>query len=337
VLKAAVEGKLTEEWRKKNRSKESGQQLLDRILRERRRKWESEQRAAYEKAGKNPPANWKEKYREPVGPDGTNLPALPEGWCWATVEQLIFYLRNGLSQKPSQSPPGHRILRINAVRPLSVDLNEIRYYDRPSEEVADYFVEDGDLLFTRYNGSVDLLGVSGLVRGCGEPTLHPDKLIRIKAVFGHPLPSYLEITSNVGISRKHMQGRGRTTAGQTGISGADIREMPIPLCPLSEQVQIIVEVERRLSLAQEAESQTDSDLKRSTRLRQGILKRAFEGKLVPQDATDDPAVALLGRVKTCISVPDTGKTNNAANTRGKRRSGRVGTSNSQSTNGSPLK
>ena len=55
VLKAAVEGKLTEAWRKKNRPKETGQQLLDRILQERRCKWEEEQLAAYEKAGKKPP------------------------------------------------------------------------------------------------------------------------------------------------------------------------------------------------------------------------------------------------------------------------------------------
>ena len=83
VLKAAVEGKLTEDWRKKNRPKETGQQLLDRILQERRRKWEEEQLATYEKAGKKPPAGWKDKYKEPAGPDESSLAELPEGWCWA--------------------------------------------------------------------------------------------------------------------------------------------------------------------------------------------------------------------------------------------------------------
>ena len=73
VLKAAVEGKLTEEWRKKNRPKESGQQFLSRILQERRHRWEEEQLAAYEKAGKTPPAKWKDRFGESIGPDTSKL------------------------------------------------------------------------------------------------------------------------------------------------------------------------------------------------------------------------------------------------------------------------
>jgi len=298
VLKAAVEGRLTAEWRAQNPPKETGRQLLARILREHRRKWEEEQLVSFGKAGKMPPAKWKEKYNEPAGPDCTGLPALPEGWCWATVDQLIFYLRNGLSLKPSQTPPGHRILRINAVRPMAVNLQEIRYYDMPDAQVANFFIENGDLLFTRYNGSVDLLGVAGMVNGCSEPTLHPDKLIRVKAVLGHPLPAYLEIAANVGVSRRHMQGRARTTAGQTGISGVDIREMPIPLCSVAEQEQILEEVERRLSILQEADTQIEANFKRSARLRQSILKRAFEGKLVAQDPHDESASTLLAGIST---------------------------------------
>ena len=88
VLKAAVEGKLTEEWRAKNPPKEPAAKLLERILKERRKKWEEDQLAAYEANGKQPPKNWRDKYQEPAGPDTANLPALPEGWCWAAVEQL---------------------------------------------------------------------------------------------------------------------------------------------------------------------------------------------------------------------------------------------------------
>jgi type I restriction enzyme S subunit len=297
VLKAAVEGKLTAEWRAHHPSKETGAQLLRRILDERRRKWEQEQRAKYAKAGRQPPKGWQAKYKEPMGPDTSELPALPEGWCWATVDQLIGFLRNGLSQKPLNNPPGHPILRINAVRPMKVDLEEVRYLNPLPKDAAGYLIEDGDLLFTRYNGSLDLLGVAGLVRSCSRPILHPDKLIRAKTVLEEPLPAYLELACNTGISRKHMARRARTTAGQTGISGSDIREMPVPMPPLTEQQAIVEKVDRRLSVVDEIETQIDASLKRASRLRQSILKRAFEGRLVPQDPHDEPAEKLLARIR----------------------------------------
>ena len=290
VLKAAVEGKLTEEWRAEHPATESASRLLERILKERRARWEADLRAK----GKNPAMV---KYVEPAKPDTENLPELPEGWCWATVEQLITYLRNGLPQMPSTSPPGYRILRINAVRPMRVDLDEVRYLQLPEHEVKSYFLEDGDILFTRYNGSEELLGVAGVVRGCSMPTLHPDKLIRVKAALGEPLPSYFELASNVGVSRAHMASRTRTTAGQKGISGSDIKQMPMPLPPLAEQEQIVSEVERRISIISQLEATLKANLKRAERLRQSILRKAFAGRLVPQDPNDEPASVLLERIR----------------------------------------
>lgn len=286
VLKAAVEGRLTEGWRRRHPDTEPASKLLERILADRRAKWEQDQLRKFKESGKTPPKGWKEKYEEPETPNAGTLSPLPRDWRWASVDQLITYLRNGWSLKPTAEPPGYRLLRISAVRPRSVDLVEVRYVREPLDEVSDYFIEDGDLLFTRYNGSVDLLGVCGLVRGCSEPTLHPDKLIRIKTVIGEPLNAYVEIASNVGESRGHMKSRARTTAGQTGISGPDVRQMPIPLPPLAEQAEIVAEVDRRISVADAAEQQVEHALQRAARLRQAILKRAFEGRLVLQDSAD---------------------------------------------------
>lgn len=290
VLKAAVEGKLTETWRAEHPTTEPASQLLERILKERRAKWEDDLRAK----GKDPA---KVKYVEPAAPDVEGLPELPEGWCWARVDQLITYLRNGLPQKPEASPPGHRILRINAVRPMSVDLDEVRYLFLPQQQLEGYLLDNGDLLFTRYNGSLELLGVAGLVRGCSLPTLHPDKLIRVKTVLAEPLSLYIELASNVGISRTYIESKARTTAGQTGISGSDIRQIPIPLPSLKEQEQIVSEAERHLSLISQLETTVEANLKRAERLRQSILSEAFAGRLVPQDPTDEPASLLLERIR----------------------------------------
>jgi type I restriction enzyme S subunit len=73
--------------------------------------------------------------------------------------------------------------------------------------------------------------------------------------------------------------------------------MPMPLPPLTEQQRIVDEVERRLSVVEELEAAVEANLKRSERLRQAVLKRAFEGKLVPQDPDDEPAGVLLERIR----------------------------------------
>ena len=73
--------------------------------------------------------------------------------------------------------------------------------------------------------------------------------------------------------------------------------MPLPIPCLKEQNQIALEIERLFSIADEIQNVAEQSLKQSERLRQSILKRAFEGKLVPQDPTDEPADKLLNRIK----------------------------------------
>lgn len=89
LLKAAVEGALTAEWRAKNTPTETGAQLLDRILQERRARWEAKQLAKFAEQGKASPKDWQKKYPEPVRPDTTGLPELPDGWVWASLDALI--------------------------------------------------------------------------------------------------------------------------------------------------------------------------------------------------------------------------------------------------------
>ncbi len=99
VLKAAVEGKLVpteaELARAESRDYEPASVLLQRILAERRRRWEDAELAKMKAKGKVPKDDkWKAKYVEPVGPETSGLPELPEGWCWASVDQLVCCPRN---------------------------------------------------------------------------------------------------------------------------------------------------------------------------------------------------------------------------------------------------
>ena len=286
VLRAACSGELVsteaELARAEGREYEPAGVLLGRILAERRARWESQEKR-------------RGKYKEPAAPDTSDLPPLPEGWAWAVFEQLITTLRNGYSKKPEGSD-GLPILRISAVRPMNVDMQDIRWVNS-TEDLSAFLVDTGDLLFTRYNGNPSLVGVCGVVPSLNRETLHPDKLIRAVLLQTGALPEFVQIVANSGHSRAFLSSRVRTTAGQAGVSGTDVKQMAIPLPPLAEQRRIVAEVERRLSVIQQAETAVEASVQRAERLRQSILKRAFAGKLVPQDPDDEPASVLLERIR----------------------------------------
>jgi type I restriction enzyme S subunit len=96
------------------------------------------------------------------------------------------------------------------------------------------------------------------------------------------------------IERQLAKDSRATTQAAFGITR--VRILPIPLPPLAEQQRIVAEVERHLSVVEELEVAIKANLACAGRLRQSILKRAFEGKLVPQDPADEPASVLLERI-----------------------------------------
>ncbi|MEI2611636.1 MAG: restriction endonuclease subunit S [Candidatus Promineifilaceae bacterium] len=201
---------------------------------------------------------------------------------WARFEQLLAELKNGhFSKAPDSEPPGIPILRISAVRPLSVDLNEPRFLrEEMTSKIENYLLENGDLLFTRYNGNLHYVGVCGVVRNLKEPMLYPDKLIRARVVSKNINPAYLEIYFASTFARRYIEFRAKSTAGQHGIAGGQILDSPVMLPPLAEQHRIVAEVERRLSVITTLEQTLTTNLARAERLRQSILHRAFTGQLV---------------------------------------------------------
>lgn len=94
LLKAAVTGELTADWCAANPSTETDTDLLDRILAERRTRWESS------------PKNKGKRYPQPAEPDAGALAALPEGWCWGTMDQLSWASGYGTSEKSRLTAPG---------------------------------------------------------------------------------------------------------------------------------------------------------------------------------------------------------------------------------------
>jgi type I restriction enzyme S subunit len=303
VLKAACEGRLVlteaELARVEGRDYEPAYHLLARLLKERHAKWEADQLAKMQAQGKVPKDDkWKEKCQEPAGPDTTDLPKLPEGWVWTTVDTLLAEpLCNGISVKGSDTPPGVAALKLNAMSERGFKYQFIRYLPIGEKLAKDLEVIVGDFFVSRGNGSLDLVGRGTLAQDPPFQVVFPDTMIRLRFLGIAKSSAWVPTIWFAKFVRRQIEQRVKTTAGIWKIAQPEVASIVLPLPPLTEQHRIVTEVERRMSVIDELEAVITANLKRAERLRQSILKGAFEGKLVSQDPNDEPASVLLERIR----------------------------------------
>lgn len=308
VLKAAVEGELTEEWRRENPAKETASELLDRILKERRKRWEEQQLATYEAKGKKPPKGWQGEYQEPAEPDVKGLPELPKSWLWTTVDALTaFGPQNGLYLPKSAYGTGSPIFRIDDFQnDWSRSAAELLLVGAADKDARRYGLRKGDLVVNRVN-SMTHLGKCFAVEPRHLPAVFESNMMRLGLVSNLNL-KYVQFYLQSDTGRMRLTENAKWAVNQASINQQDVAKTPLPLPPLAEQEVIAAEVEQQLTLAKEVQSGLAVDVKRSSRLRQSILKRAFEGKLVSQDPSDEPAAKLLDRIAEIRHKdPDNGK------------------------------
>jgi len=295
VLKAAVEGKLTETWRAEHPTIEPASQLLERILKERRAKWEADLRAK----GKDPA---KVKYVEPIAPDVEGLPELPEGWCWATPKQLASTNKYSLAIGPFGSnlkvedyqERGVPLVFVRNIRSTIFDGPDTRYVTvSKADELRAHRVFGGDILITKMG---DPPGDACLYPETSSPAIITADCIKWTLSPLLPQRRFFVNAANSSIVRTQILGITRGVA-QLKVSLGRFEGIAFPLPPLNEQDQIVSEVERHISLITQLEIAIEANLKRAERLRQSILHEAFAGRLVLQDPTDEPASVLLERIR----------------------------------------
>lgn len=299
LLKAAVEGELTKAWRAEHPVSETGAQLLARILDERRARWEEKRLAEMREKGKLPKNDaWKLDYDEPQGADVANLPELPElpeGWCWATVEQVSHFVRYGSSAKTSKDNIGVPVLRMGNIQDGSLDLNNLKYLPVDHTEFPALLLEKNDLLFNRTN-SAELVGKTAVYRGEFLQCSYASYLICVRLSVDH-LADFLCYYINSYYGKLWINAVNTQQAGQANVNGSKLQALPIPFPPLTEQAQIVAEVEARLSEIAKAEEMIEHSLRRAEQERQSILREAFAGRLVEQNPADEPASVLLERIR----------------------------------------
>ena len=218
-------------------------------------------------------------------------------WPKAQLSDIIKSLNNGVFvSRPSAQPPGSPIYRISAVRPLVLRTDDIRYAD-PVPKMADaYKVESGDILLTRYSGNPRFVGAAAVVPPGGAGILHPDKLIRVVADRSKALPGWIAAYLTVGEGRRGIEQRLKTTAGQVGISGSQLRTVQIAVPPLSHQQKMITKLGVLREAQERMQQQLDGVATQTQALRRSIIAAGFAGRLVPQDPEDEPASVLLERI-----------------------------------------
>lgn len=299
LLKAAVEGALTAEWRAKNTPVETGAQLLERILLERRARWEAKQLAKFTEQGKTPSKDWQKKYPEPVRPDTTDLPELPEGWVWASGEQLCEFITKGTTPPKELDADGVRTIPFLRVTNLT-DRGELDLTDKVfvSEETHKGFlarsvVYPGDVLMNIVGPP---LGQVAVVPSTFSEWNINQAIAIFRAVDG-VLSAFICRYLLSSVAQQWLKVRSKTTAGQTNLTLEVCRCLPIPLPPEAEQQALLASLDVSLDSMSSQASSIEIALKQSTAQRQNILRAAFAGQLVPQDSADEPASALLERIR----------------------------------------
>ena len=320
VLKAAVEGRLVrteaELARQEGRSYEPADVLLERILAKRRSRWiedaAEKARAKAEakalKAGKpwSTEGNVKAlvkaretaeaKYKEPAPPDTTDLPTLPEGWCWATVDS-VGEVKLGRQRSPKHHTGPHMrpYLRVANVFEDRIDTADVLEMNFTPAEYETYKLEAGDILLNE-GQSLELVG---------RPAMYNDEIPG--ACFQNTL---VRFRAHAGLSRRFallvflaylhegtFQRIARWTVNIAHLGATRFAQLAFPLPPIEEQRRIALEVDAAMTRIQVMARSADQAIRRALTLRQSILKWAFEGKLVEQDPNDEPASALLERIK----------------------------------------
>lgn len=238
----------------------------------------------------------------PTGTVRSDGNGLPTEWRWETVAALAERVDYGTSAKTAEAGDVP-VLRMGNIREGTLVFDSLKYLPAGQAEFPNLLLRAGDVLFNRTN-SAELVGKSAVYNGHPSPCSFASYLIRVR-LRPDCLPEFLAAVLNSGYGRRWISAVVSQQVGQANVSGGKLKTFRIPLPPQSVQGRIVAEMERCMSLANAVERQVSGVLARAERLRHSVLRRAFSGRLVPQDPNDEPASVLLERIRTARAATPT--------------------------------
>jgi type I restriction enzyme S subunit len=210
-------------------------------------------------------------------PKGDAL-SLPKGWKWVKVLEVAESMKNGL-YKPSDiySNDGIACLRMYNINSGKILWFDIKRMNLNKSDIEEYSLKEGDLLVNRVN-SRELVGKTAYIKRYNEPIVYESKNIRLRLkenVVGKYLNYWFLLSAN-----KYFTSNAQQTVGMASINQKQLSNFLFPLCSIEEQQFIVDELDSKLTVCNNIEETISQSLQQAETLRQSILKKAFEGKLV---------------------------------------------------------
>lgn len=282
LLKAAVTGELTADWREENSVDETGADVLARIAKSRSAEGRAKGRGR--RAADSPPLHT------------ADLPVLPEGWAWGTLGEIAEIVGGATVDRKRKpiDPVTVPYLRVANVQRGHVDLTQVKTITVERTSATKLTLQPGDLLLNE-GGDRDKIGRGWVWDGAIQNVIHQNHVFRARLRDDGLNPYFVSHYANE-MGRRFFIEEGKQTTNLASISLSKISQLPIPIPPPAEAVGILRRVSEALAACSDTLGVLDTEAADAARLKQSILKAAFEGHLVPQDAADEPASALLPRI-----------------------------------------
>jgi type I restriction enzyme S subunit len=297
VLHAAVTGELTREWREaqqknKKADLETGKALSQRLLAARRARWEEAELERLRAVGKAPKDDkWKSRYPEPTPPRTDDLPNLPKGWIWASLDQI-----GELNRGKSKHRPRGDTRLYGGPYPF-IQTGDIRKSGGTIREHTQTYSEFGLKQSRLWPTGTLCITIAANIAETGilsYPACFPDSVVGF--VQDDTLLKVRFVEFFIRSEKSELERYAPATA-QKNINIELLKGLSISLPPFAEQSEIVREVERRLSAGDRLAAVLEQQSARADATRQSLLREAFAGRLVPQNPNDEPASVLLERIR----------------------------------------
>jgi type I restriction enzyme S subunit len=304
VLAAACSGGLTEDWREAHSNHESAIESVSRVLAERVRDYETRRSEAQSRGQRLPKRPDNLQAVDFVLPEAMTVHEIPETWTWVSVRDVISMIQYGTSVKTdSTNDQGVPMLRMGNIQHGRLDLTNLKYIARESENISEFTIAKGDVLFNRTN-SPELVGKTAVYDSDLE-AVFASYLIRLRCDkrIGHS--AYVASWINSPWGRWWARTVRTDGVSQSNINATTLQTMPLPLPTFQEQQEIVRRIDALFKLADTVEDRVCAATIRADKLSQSILAKAFKGELVPTEAElarregreYEPASVLLERIK----------------------------------------